>query len=451
MKKAFVVSFEHLPACMLGCYGHQWIETPNFDRLASLSVLFDQHFANDLSLTENSFPWWTGQTLPYAYQSGHQQTHCFVTELKKQGIDTSLLLEADSDSGRNAAQRSQEPYFSRFDQVHTLTGTNAYQLSEIETPVAKLMQAAVERLPGWMEDSRDQLIWIRSEGVPALPLAPEFFATLYLDEVLDQDVSEEDLEETLPDIDTLSDEVTETELEEEDWQELVSAVAELFISPEEWSELDEQERQMARVVYAGYVTMLDQWFGRFLDRLLEYAESHSILLIVTAAGGGNTLLGPLRKSDMGGLLEESTHVPLMMFRSETEPSGSRRQFLTQPADLPVTLLSWWKVNPENQSYQGTDLLSLLEGDQEIQEPQIFAADDDTLAIRTADYYYLESKVSQTSDELEYRDDSQKRELYRKPVDRWDVADVHQQSPEVIAEFSSQIRNLKQKNHDHNLS
>ncbi|QDU13348.1 Sulfatase [Gimesia maris] len=450
MKKAFVVSFEQLPACMLGCYGHQWIETPNFDRLASLSVLFDQHFANDLSSVENSFPWWTGQTRPHAFQTANQQSHCFVTELKNQGVDTSLLLEADSDSGRNAAQRAQEAYFSCFEQVDTIAGTNDYRISESETPVAKLMQAAVTRLPEWMADSRDQLIWIRSEGVPAFPLAPEFFATLYLDEVLDQDESEEDSEERIQEIDDLTSEETETDLEAEDWQELVSAVAELFTSQEEWSGLDEQERQMARVVYAGYVTMLDQWFGRFLDRMLEYAELHSLLLIVTAARGGNSLLGPLRQSDMEGLLEESTHIPLMIFQSDTEQAGSRRQFLTQPADLPVALRSWWNVKSEHQSDQGTDLLLLLEDQQELPEPQIFAADDDTLAMRTSEYYYLESQVNQLSDGGDYSDDLQKKELYRKPVDRWDVADVHLQSPEVVAEFTSQLMELKQKKHDHNL-
>ncbi|HAH45748.1 sulfatase-like hydrolase/transferase [Gimesia sp.] len=450
MKKAFVVSFEELPACMLGCYGHQWIETPNFDRLAALSVLFDQHYANDLSATQNSFPCWTGETLPQAFQAASPNLQSFVSTLKNQGIATSLLLEADADAGRNAAQRAQEPYLSSFDQVDTITGTNHYQLSEVETPIAKLMQAAVERLPGWMEDSRDQLIWIRSEGVPSFPLAPEFFATLYLDEVLDQGASEE-ADETLEELEDVSDEDLETDLEEEDWQELVSAVAELFTSPEEWSELDEQERQMARVVYAGYVTLLDQWLGRFLDRLLEYADSHSFLLIVTAARGGTALLGPVRDSGMQGLLEESTHIPLMLFRSDSGQSGSRRQFLTQPADLPVTLLSWWKTGSEAQSDQGVDLLKLLEGEFEIQEPHIYAADDETLAIRTAEYYYLESITSQDADEPELRDDSQKKELYRKPVDRWDVADVYQQSPEVVAEFASQLQELKQKNHDHNLS
>ncbi|HBL48284.1 MAG TPA: sulfatase, partial [Planctomycetaceae bacterium] len=85
MKKAFVVSFEELPACMLGCYGHQWIETPNFDRLAALSVLFDQHYANDLSATQNSFPCWTGETLPQAFQAASPNLQSFVSTLKNQG------------------------------------------------------------------------------------------------------------------------------------------------------------------------------------------------------------------------------------------------------------------------------------------------------------------------------------------------------------------------------
>ncbi|MCA9023060.1 MAG: hypothetical protein KDA74_23085, partial [Planctomycetaceae bacterium] len=179
--------------------------------------------------------------------------------------------------------------------------------------------------------------------------------------------------------------------------------------------------------------------------------SHSFLLIVTAARGGNSLLGPVRESEMAGMLEESTHIPLMIFRSETEQSGSRRQFLTQPADLPVSLLSWWNVKPEHDTYRGTDLLSLLEGAREAPESPVFAADDATLAIRTSEYYYLESQDHQQTEEAELSDDSQKSELYHKPVDRWDVADVYQQSPEVASEFASQLKELKQKNHDHNLS
>ncbi|MCA9015908.1 MAG: sulfatase-like hydrolase/transferase, partial [Planctomycetaceae bacterium] len=370
MKKAFVVSFEQLPACMLGCYGHQWIETPNFDRLASLSVVFDQHFANDLS-THNSYPWWTGQTIPGAFEvQTNENVTTLFKHLKQQGIQSTLLLESDSEAGRNADTRSQEGYFEQFDQVETVTGQNGFKVSEVNTPIAQLMQAALERLPEWMARSEDQLIWIRSEGVPLLPLAPEFFSTLYLDEVLDQGDSDDDLAEEVDASSELDqfdaglltdvDEPSEVDLEEADWQELVTVVAELFTHPEEWSELEDHERQMARAVYAGYVTLLDQWLGRLLDRLLEYAETQSILLIVTAARGGKELLGPVRQVESWGLFEETTHIPLLIFDSEHKQQGTRRQFLSQSADIPVSVLSWLGIPLEKINGTGTNLLAVIQ-------------------------------------------------------------------------------------------
>ena len=44
--RAIVLSLDQLSRRCLGCYGHEWIETPNLDRLASRGVVFDQCFAS---------------------------------------------------------------------------------------------------------------------------------------------------------------------------------------------------------------------------------------------------------------------------------------------------------------------------------------------------------------------------------------------------------------------
>jgi len=471
MKKAFVISFEQLPACMLGCYGHQWIETPNLDRLASLSVLFDQHFANDLCMTQNSFPWWTGQTIPQAFEAAEQSPDSLISHLKKQGIQSTLLLESDSEAGRNSRDRSQETFFEEFDHVETVAGRNGFKVSEEKTPVAQLMQAAIERLPEWMGNSQDQLIWIRSEGVPLEPLAPEFFSTLYLDEVLDQEETEDedsdeaeftdepdvlDAELDLSEADERDDHL-ESDLDAEDWQELIAVVAELFTSPEEWSELDDHERQMARVVYAGYVTLLDQWFGRLLDRILEYAETQPILLIVTAGQGGNELLGPVRQVENWGLFEEISHVPLFIFDSENEQQGNRRQFLSQPADIPVSLAHWLGTPLETVSHSGNNLLAVIRDQSPFPEPVIYAASDQAIALRTAEFYYLQvrnrptSLDSPDSEEVVTRNERSEQQLYQKPTDRWDVYEQHTQLPEIVAELAAQLEGKRTKHHDQNLS
>ncbi len=443
MKKALVISFEQLPACMLGCYGHQWIETPNFNRLAASSVLFDQHYANDLCSDQNSFPWWTGQSVPHVFETPSDCDISLISHLKKRGLKTNLLLESDRQTGRTAALRAQERYLTQFDQVETTTGLNGFKVDEAQTPVAQLMKTAIERLPDWMQNAEDQLIWISSEGVPAVPLAPEFFSTLYLDEVLDEgDIDENVADETEPpgELDEFT-ELSSSDDGTDDWQELMVAVSELFTSPEEWSELDDQERLMARAVYAGYITLIDHWFGRLLDQILKYAETQPVLLIVTAARGGNELLAPVRQVENGGLLEEISHVPLLIFDTENQQSGSRQQFLSQPADIPVTLSGWLKKPLEHVSCSGTNLCELLNSKQQISEKMIYAASDKAMAIRTSEFYYLQfRKDLQTTDSQSESTPNQqsKTQLYQKPVDRWDVYDLHQQLPEVDEQFSSHL-------------
>jgi arylsulfatase A-like enzyme len=46
--KAIVIQASGVHLGFLGCYGNDWIATPNLDRLASEGIVFDQHFANSL-------------------------------------------------------------------------------------------------------------------------------------------------------------------------------------------------------------------------------------------------------------------------------------------------------------------------------------------------------------------------------------------------------------------
>lgn len=50
--RAIVLSLEQLSRRCLGCYGHEWIETPNLDRFASRGVVFDHCFASPIPETE---------------------------------------------------------------------------------------------------------------------------------------------------------------------------------------------------------------------------------------------------------------------------------------------------------------------------------------------------------------------------------------------------------------
>ena len=47
-RRALVVTFDQLPAAILGCYGNEWIETPHLDRLAAAGITADQCWATRL-------------------------------------------------------------------------------------------------------------------------------------------------------------------------------------------------------------------------------------------------------------------------------------------------------------------------------------------------------------------------------------------------------------------
>src|SRR5262249_57357610 len=44
--KVIVIQCDGLQLAALSMYGNVWVDTPNLDRLAAISVVFDQHFAD---------------------------------------------------------------------------------------------------------------------------------------------------------------------------------------------------------------------------------------------------------------------------------------------------------------------------------------------------------------------------------------------------------------------
>ena len=93
MTKGIVVTFDRLALRMLGCYGSEWVETPNLDRLAASSMVFDRHFAENVDPAAANHAWWSG-----CYQfarSGHQQQSQkpFAESLHENGVQVTLLLE----------------------------------------------------------------------------------------------------------------------------------------------------------------------------------------------------------------------------------------------------------------------------------------------------------------------------------------------------------------------
>src|SRR5436190_23274339 len=57
-----VLNVDALHLGFLGCYGSEWVPTPNLDRLAAEGVVFDRHFADGIGTPYRSA--WTGRYGP---------------------------------------------------------------------------------------------------------------------------------------------------------------------------------------------------------------------------------------------------------------------------------------------------------------------------------------------------------------------------------------------------
>ncbi len=435
-KKAIVLTFDRLPLRFLGCYGNPWIETPNFDRLAARSVVFDQHFAENVDPTAASHAWFNGcYQFPRSRQ--RQQKQPSIAEmLRDTGITTRLVSEQTH--GQAASMRP------RFNQITEVIGRDGLEIDHADTPFGKLMDQAVGCLKALSCDDRTPwLLWLQSRGVPVPWIAPEAFATLYFDELAGRKLGT-----TGPDFEIADLSHTDTaQFDASD--EFILSGGRIGLGPDraENSVLDkcnlsDAEWRVSRAVYAGYVTLLDFWLGRLLDEIEQTIQNEELLFIVTADRGES--LGERDTStivnetqNLPGLLgDEIVHSPLIVSFSRSDGLGSRQQELVQAVDLVPTLFEWFQIDGTGFPNEGRSFLTHIHGKQMSDRRYLCLGHGRRhQAIRTSDFYLVQCLTSEHDD---IETDANPVALYLKPEDIWDVNDVAAQSRGEVESLSQTL-------------
>src|SRR5262245_60985566 len=123
-RRAVVVTFDRLHSGFLGCYGNDWIETPNLDRLATEAVVFDQHFCENLDPAAVNHAWWTG-AIQFPLDEFHQrQSPSLIDVLHSRGVRTSLIVESDGKNDTTIAPP--------FGELLTVVGYDGFDVPESE-------------------------------------------------------------------------------------------------------------------------------------------------------------------------------------------------------------------------------------------------------------------------------------------------------------------------------
>ncbi|MFW6124919.1 MAG: sulfatase-like hydrolase/transferase [Pirellulales bacterium] len=468
---AIVVVANGLHVGYLGCYGNEWVRTPALDALAAGAVVFDQCFVDCPEPLAVHRSWWTGRSaFPAALADEAAAAPApenavagaapfkDVTPLAQQftpgPVRTALVTD-------NWLLHAHAPAVERlFDDVHWIRGQASDRFvgprevtvrvddapdlrlppaehpsheqarqrweqylrnrtrihNEEDTHAARVVGAAVD----WLRHdagANSFLLWLELFDPHAPWDAPEPYRSMY--------AQDEDYEGVPALVDvaagTTADDLTELELE-----------------------------RLQRT-YAGEVTLVDRWLGALFESMQESNLLEETLLLVTSghgvAFGEHGTIG----YEPRHLYEEMVHVPLFV-RLPARAAGAvlaRCGALVQSIDILPTLVDWFgaaelsgRCEAGGTGVQGAGLLRLANGGANglrhfglggvVVQPA-GAPSYCEWSIRSRQWHLL---VEDPPPGLATRP---RRRLYIKPEDRWDLADVADQYPDVVDRLEGELR------------
>ena len=357
---AIVLSFDRLHLGYLGPYGNDWIETPQLNRLATDSVVFDQCLGEARSPDDPAHGWWQLDAL-----RSHGVRRLLVT-------DTPVAVK-------------------HFDRTLNVSGKDGPDHPEAESTIAKLLSEAGRQVESLARETAPTLVWVRSRGIARPWLPSKELVDLYFEEFR-LTASRED-EET--DLEVLHQSGRESDL------------------------------PYIRAMYAACVTSLDRWLVRVMKPFAKLPQPP--LVILTAAAGEELGEHGEPGTEFDDPYSPNVHVPLLIHWPGA--AEGRRQALVTCADVSATLCEWFGVAAPP---QGKSLGPVLRQETEDVRQELAISTPESLGLRTAETYYIRPRnVSPT-------DLHESAEVFDKPSDRWDLANLAMLSPGLVDELEARL-------------
>ena len=415
----------------LGCYGNEWVATPNLDRVAAEGVRFERYFAASFPTRPMRKDFHSGRfTFPYTAWSGNwERGEIVVTEiLHEAGYATALIGDTPSNEG---FERGFDHFGVIRGQGHELApdGALARPLPAAErklrTPrehlerilrneatwhgeedryVAQSMRAAARWLEG-QHASRKPFFLLVDTFDPHEPWNPPRY---YIDRY---------------DADYRGDELFEPAYEPADYA-------------------TEAEVQHMRCLYAAEVSLVDRWIGHLLTTLSAVGADEDTAVVITSDHGfyhgEHGLIGKVQLDREGRICRRwplyatIAQAPLLM-RLPGGPQGKVRRAFCQPPDLAPTLLELTGA-PVPPTMQGASLLPVLTGTRrKVRDAAITShtyVQDDAVrcptSFRDDEYLYV------------YGGDEAESALYHLPRDPEEQHNVIGRAPDVARRLHEQM-------------
>jgi arylsulfatase A-like enzyme len=436
-RRALVICFDRWHLGFAGCYGSEFIETPNLDLLAERGIVFDCCYAEHACADPAARACFTGRHQffsPPRREAQSARSGDLIAALNATGVQTWCVRERNDES--------QALLWPAFTQMHEVTGEEGIDVPVRALPFSRLVERAatlIETQAGANE--APALLWLASRGVPVPWLPPRELYDLYFEEFgLEPARNAGESAEAAPAADAPAAE------DASEQEQLLDAGDDLI-----HIEGLPLEARYAKALYAAYVSALDLGLGRLLASMENSRAWRDALLVVTSHLGQS--MGEHGELDQPvALHEEWLHVPLIVCAPGSSLAGTRSGALVQPADLAIFLLEYFGVQcgpaieaspfslarpagsaqPASALF-GHSLWPLLRQERDaVRELAVTGIDRRHFALRTADRHAL-FRVPKTETTPVCVG------LYRKPEDRFELDDVASQEPETVDELTNRAR------------
>jgi hypothetical protein len=404
LRRVLLITIDGWGTNLVGCYGNALCSTPNLDRIAAKSIVFDRCWTSSSNLAEVITSIATGRH-PLNRCEGEQEWG-----FGSLGVNgkRSLFITDDPELVELSALDALDEVLLIEPSPRLTDSDSSIASSWTETRLAHFIESALEELSRLSEapDGIPELVWLHMSGLTYIWDAPEELRTLLCDPEVDPEPPK-DLEPIAFTID-----------ESTDMDRVFGATC----------------------VAAAQGIVIDEvlgWVEAFLDQLPD-AEDCLLALIGTRGYplGEHYSVGYASSSPFSELV----HIPLIV---QTRPSclGSRDPRLVQPMSATTSVLEWLQDDGE-EDVRNRDVLhpipvypSLLAEEMESSSPDLdsssevsFVGVGESIAIQIARWSMV-LEPNQSTDNLSSPENQLVR-LYLCPDDRWQQNNVVTRASDV---------------------
>lgn len=345
----------------LGPYGNKFVKTPNLDRFAQRSLVFDNHFIGSAPCMPARRELMTGRKEFFWRPWGPLEPFDkpVAQEAKKAGAITAMITDH-----YHYWEYGAHGYMEFFDGVEMIRGNELdYWRTDTLEELPQWVKAIERWRPGqgikfyrnikdfkseedffapqvmskaadWLDRNHDKekfLLWVESFDVHEPFYVPEPYRSMYTDDIKD------DYNCWPP------------------YQTGFHGHVEEY-----WQQVNSKELEFIRAQYYGRVTMVDKWLGKIFEKMDKYNLWDNTAVIITA-DHGHELGEKQRFGKQHPHYDLNSHIPLMIWHPDFAGNGRRIDTFTTAVDIYPTILEILGAK-EIDSPHGKSLIPLIKGE-----------------------------------------------------------------------------------------